>query len=284
MKAFGTDKGIVGKVATEESAVDQHITSATLWQSPRILARYLVKAVRKLVPRPVKRVTRGVLTLMNAGKARARLAVGVQPLSYLWGADRGLSVHRYYLQQFMKEFAPDIRGHCLEFQDSGYTRRFGGSAVAKLDILHIDDSNASATVVADLTKPNDIASERFDCIICTHVFHVILEIDKAVSELYRILRPGGVLLAAVPHVSMCDPQQHEVWRFTPEGLSLLLARVFGAENVTVRAYGNSLTAAGEIRGLVVDEFTKAELDSHDPRFAVEVCARAMKQKGRRRQN
>ena len=46
--------------------------------------------------------------------------------------------------------------------------------------------------------------------------------------------------------------------------------------MTVRAYGNSLTAAGEIRGLVEDEFSRATLREHDPAFAVEVCGRAVK--------
>ena len=91
-----------------------------------------------------------------------------------------------------------------------------------------------------------------------------------------MLKPGGTLLVAVPHISMCGPRSHEIWRFTPEGLSTVLGTSFGGENVTVRAYGNSLTAAGELRGLVADEFTENELNHQDPRFAVEVCARATK--------
>jgi SAM-dependent methyltransferase len=116
----------------------------------------------------------------------------------------------------------------------------------------------------------------FDCIVCTHVLHVIFQLDKVVAELHRILKPGGILLVGVPHISMCDPGYHEIWRFTPEGLSTVLGKAFGDENVTVRAYGNSLTAAGEIRGLVASEFSQATLDYNDPRFAVEVCARACK--------
>jgi SAM-dependent methyltransferase len=204
------------------------------------------------------------------------MGIGVHPLSYLWGFDRGLPIHRYYLEQFMQECVQDIRGHCLEFQDPGYTRRLGGSAVEKSDVLHIDASNPLATIVRDLTQPNDLPSDRFDCIICTHVLHIISEIDKAVSELHRILKPGGVLLVGVPHVSMCDPGFHELWRFTAEGLALVLRKAFGASSLTVRAYGNSLTAAGEIRGLAAHEFSHATLNYHDPRFAVEVCARARK--------
>ena len=213
---------------------------------------------------------------MRRAKARTRLAVSVRPLSENWGFDRGLPIHRYYLQQFLQEFRPDVKGHCLEFQHDTYTTQFGGMAVTKVEVLHLDDSNASATLVADLTKSNNLPGNYFDCIICTHVLHVISELDKAVSELYRILKPGGVLLVAVPHISMCDPDWHEIWRFTPEGLSVVLAKVFGKANVLIRAYGNSLTAACEIRGLASDELSKGILDDHDSRFAVEVCARAVK--------
>ena len=246
------------------------------------LLGYLPKAGRRIGPRTAKRLARKVLGLMNIVKVRGLLGVGVQPLSYLWGSDRGLSIARYYLDQFLPEFSSDIRGHCLEFQEDLYTTRIKGPAVAKLDILHIDGSNPLAIVVADLTKPNEIPSNCFDCIICTHVLHHVFELDKALHELYRIIKSGGVLLVAVPQVGMCDPGVGrsrglpDLWRFSEKGLYFLLANVFGPENVTVRAYGNSLTAAGQIRGLVAHEFTKAELDYHDWRFAVEVCARAYK--------
>jgi len=250
----------------------------SFFKSTKAFSRSLIKAIGRIVLGWVKPFVRPVLKPLRTVKARVRLTAGLEPLSYLWGFDRGLPVHRYYLEQFLHEFACDIRGHCLEFQNPGYTPRFGGSAVNKLDILHIDNTNPLATIVADLTHPNDVPSNAFDCIICTHVLHVIGELDKAVSELYRILKPGGVLLVSVPHVSMCDPGFHEIWRFTPEGLCLVLAKAFGTSNVTVRAYGNSLTAAGEIRGLIAREFSEATLDYHDSRFAVEVCARACKPK------
>jgi Methyltransferase domain len=208
--------------------------------------------------------------------ARLCLAFGLRPLSYLWGLDRGIPIHRHYLTEFLRHFSSDIRGHCLEFQEDWYTSEFGGERVTKSDILHKERGNSNATIVADITGPNDVPNNLFDCIICTYVLNVIFELDKAISELYRILKPGGVLLVAVPQAAMCDPQWHDLWRFTPEGLHLLLAKAFGAENVTVRAYGNSLSVAGDLRGLVADEFTQRELDYHDVRFAIVVCARAIK--------
>jgi methyltransferase family protein len=243
------------------------------------LSPSFLKSILKFLPTPLKLVGKRVLRLiplLNAPLGRLELAIGVRPLSYLWGSERGKEIARYYVEQFLQQFSSDIRGHCLEFRDNLYTTRFGENKVTRVDILDKSPSNRDATIVADLTRPNDIRNDSFDCIICTHVLHLIFERDDAISDLYRILKPGGVLLVAVPHVSMYDPNWHEFWRFTPEGLCGVLAKMFRSENVLVRAYGNSLTAAGEIRGLVVNEFTEDELNFHDERFAVEICARAVK--------
>jgi glycosyltransferase involved in cell wall biosynthesis len=229
-----------------------------------------IRGIAKSAISPMRRLLR----LSKGISARMRVSLKIEPLSQLWGLDRGKPIHRYYLETFLKEFSSLIRGNCLEFQEDSYTTRFGGSSVCRIDILHIDNTKPQATIVADLTKPNDIPDKSFDCIICTHVLHIIFELDKAVSELHRILKPGGVLMVAVPHISMCGLNTHELWRFTPEGLHAVLAKSFGPDNVNVHAYGNSLTAAGDLRGLVVHEFTKTELNFNDPRFAVEVCALA----------
>jgi SAM-dependent methyltransferase len=237
----------------------------------------LLKGLRTVLPKPVKERARRALRTMAALTARVHFTVGVQPVSPVSGQDRGTPLNRYYLAQFLHEFSSDIAGSCLEFQEDLYTSRFGGEKVAHLDILHQEAGNPKATIVADLTTPNAMPSQAYDCIICTYVLHVIFELDTAVSELYRLLKPGGVLLVAVPHIGRSRGQWHELWRFTPDGLHRLLARAFGAEQVIVRAAGNSLTAAGIIRGLAAEDFTTAELDHHhDPDFAVGLFARACK--------
>jgi SAM-dependent methyltransferase len=225
-------------------------------------------------PPAVSTRTRGGLAARL--RARWRMAMGLAPLSYAWGTDRGLPVHRYYVEEFLREFAADVRGRCLEFAAATYVPRFGGSAVTALDILHMDDGNPRATLTGDLTRCNDLPGARFDCIVCTHVLHLIFDVRRATSELHRMLKPGGVLLVAVPHVGMIGSDYRELWGFTPEGLVRVLGEWFEDGAVTIRAYGNSLAAAAEIRGVVTSELTPAELDTHDPRFAVEVCARAVK--------
>jgi SAM-dependent methyltransferase len=239
----------------------------------------LNRVIKKL-PQPAQDVAWRAYRITTPPYARTRLSAGVRPLSFDWGADRGQEIARYYVEElFLREFANDIQGHCLEFASDRYTSRFGDkTCITKIDILNVEYDNPHTTIRADLTKPNDIADDQFDCIICTHALHVIYEFEKAIADLHRILRPGGVLLMAVPHVSMCDPDQGELWRFTQEGLRAALAHAFDNENITMRAYGNSLTAAGQIRGLAAHEFTKRELHYHDQRFAADICARAMKRR------
>jgi SAM-dependent methyltransferase len=170
------------------------------------------------LPQPAQDISlRAIRSLQRAYRsptppyARARLSVGVKPLSFAWGGDRGQEIARYYIELFLTEFAKDIQGHCLEFSRDRYTSRFGEKAsIAKLDILNVEDSNPHTTIQADLTKPNDIPDNTFDCIICTHTLHVIYDFENALSDLHRILRPGGVLLIAVPLVSMCNPDEGEL--------------------------------------------------------------------------
>jgi peptidoglycan/xylan/chitin deacetylase (PgdA/CDA1 family)/SAM-dependent methyltransferase len=218
------------------------------------------------------------IPLLTSLWGRLRFGLGLEPLSYLVGYDRGFPLSRYYLDRFFGEFGSDVGGTVLEFQNDEYATRFGGSRLTHLDILHKEGSGHSKrpTVIADLTRPNPLKSNYYDCVICTYVLHLVKDLPKIISEMHRILRPGGVLLVAVPMTDAVQPWWHEMWRFSPEGLQILLGDAFGPRNVTVRGYGNSLIAAGIMRGLTAEDFTRRELDTNDERFAVEVCARAVK--------
>jgi len=216
------------------------------------------------------------VTVIPKGAVASHLLNHTRPLSYAWGVDRGVAVHRMHLEQFLATHSADIKGRCLEFQEPRYVPRFGGSFVQTLDILHADSTNPNATLVADLTQPNSLRDSQFDCVVCTHVLQSIFALEKAIAELYRILAPDGVLLIAVPQVSMCDSRYGELWRFTPAGLFRLVTTAFKPADVTIAAFGNSLTSAGELRGLVASEFSVETLSQHDSRFAAEICARAVK--------
>src|SRR3954470_5460427 len=72
------------------------------------------------------------------------------PVSDIYGLDRGNPIDRYYGEDFLDRHAPDVRGRVLEINDDRYTQRYGNGKVTKADILHPDDTNPQATVIADL--------------------------------------------------------------------------------------------------------------------------------------
>jgi len=204
---------------------------------------------------------------------RLQMDIGTHPANGSSREGGGRSAHQYYLDKFLTEFAADVHGHCLAVRgksESGLveTSDTGG--------LSIDASLLEVAWIEDLTKSNHIASDRFDCILCIHAAQTVINVEPAIGELFRILKPGGVLLIAAPLVSGYGLQCRDLCRLTPKGMEVLLSRSFGPDQILVRSYGNSLTAAGEIRGSTESEFLRGELENHDPRFPVEVCARAQK--------
>lgn len=77
---------------------------------------------------------------------------------------------------------------------------------------------------------------QFDLVICTQVLEYVPEPARAVAEIRRVLRKGGLAFISVPAVFIRDHEK-EYWRFLPEGLRYLL-KDFDA--VDVLAEGNSL--------------------------------------------
>lgn len=223
-----------------------------------------------------RHLARMVERAWRVARGRMLLARGSEPVSRVFATDRGKPIHRRYIDEFMHAHSQAVRGRVLEFQDPGYTRRFGGDRPTKIDVIDLDPDNQWATMVVDLTEPNDISAGTFDCIVCVHVLHVVFEDVKFVAELYRLLAPGGALLVAVPTTSPIDPDWDELRRYTPSGLRQLLETAFPAAQVEVVGFGNSFTAAAEMRGLAVDELTPAEIRRVDPQFPVAACAVAVK--------
>jgi SAM-dependent methyltransferase len=232
---------------------------------------------RKTIIRPIGNVVRRLVRLVLAVRGRLHLTWGVQPMRLLDCTDRREdSLANHYVRLFLTEYAADIHGRCLELDRDTYATQLGKTRIAQVELLRISDLHPQAAFVGSPGHPVLHAGEEFDCVICVHLLHRVLDVERVVTELFRVLKPGGVLLVAVPAFSLCQPHCHSLWHFTAEGLYRTLSRTFRPECVTVRTYGNSLTSAGQIRGLMADKFAPAELNYHDYRFPVVVCGRALK--------
>ena len=214
------------------------------------------------------------------GRARFVPLWRLTPHSRRFGLDRGCPIDRYYIERFLTAHAADIRGRLLEVGDDMYTRQLGGGRVDHSDVLHAWPGQPDATIVADLQHAEGVATDSFDCIIVTQTLQFIYDVRAAIGELWRILRPHGVVLATLPgitQISRYDMERWgEYWRFTTLSARRLFEDVFGS-TVTVEAHGNVLVAIAFVHGCAVEDMRDRELDYVDPDYELIITVRAVKE-------
>jgi len=103
----------------------------------------------------------------------------------------------------------------------GAKHYFKKSVVETLDI----DPRSNPTHVADITQHNrNLRSKRYDIIVCTEVLEHTLNPFYAITEIYRLLKKGGILLLTVPFNFRIHGPLPDCWRFTEHGLKELLKK------------------------------------------------------------
>jgi glycosyltransferase involved in cell wall biosynthesis len=203
----------------------------------------------------------------------------LMPIGLDYGYYRGLPIDRYYIEKFLTCHAEDIRGRVLEVGEAAYTRRFGGDRVTIADVLHVVEGNPKASIVGDLTHSDHIPSDTFDCFVLTQTLHLIYDVLTALQTAYRILKPGGVLLATFPGISQISTDEWGeswYWSFTTLSAQCLFEEVFPAANIQVETHGNVLTAISFLQGLAAGELRQEELDCRDRAYDLLITVRAVK--------
>jgi SAM-dependent methyltransferase len=112
------------------------------------------------------------------------------------------------------DVAPEIHKGAKEFFHKG--------VVKTLDI----DKNSSADYIADLCKNNQdtIPDDFFDIVVCTEVLEHTNNPFLAVDELYRIVKPNGVVAVSTPFNFRIHNPLPDNWRFTEHGLRVLFSK------------------------------------------------------------
>lgn len=204
----------------------------------------------------------------------------LEPVSRLYGADRGKPVDRWYIERFLAANRADVRGRVLEVAETTYTEWYGDGEVTSSDVLHAPPGIPEATIVGDLSTGKGIPSGAFDCFVMTQTLHVIYDVEAAVRGTRDLLDENGVLLASVPGISQISPDGREDWgdwwRFTTDSARRLFGDVYGEQNVEVAAHGNVLAAACFLYGFAAEELDDAELATHDPAYELLMTIRAVK--------
>ncbi len=243
----------------------------------------LGRAVESLLPIPfhdwLRKQLRGSESSPRVGRAHLGGLRRLTPISRDFGFDRGKPVDRFYIEQFLADRQADIRGQVLEIGDDVYTRQFGEGRVSKSDVLHVSEGNPKATIVADLTDAGGIPDNSFDCILLLQTLQFIYDSRAALRNVFRILKPGGVLLATASGISPLSRDEWQdswYWNFTTHSLRKLMDETFPRAEVTIESRGNVLAATAFLQGLASEELRTRELEHNDPQYELIITIRAVK--------
>jgi SAM-dependent methyltransferase len=101
-----------------------------------------------------------------------------------------------------------------------------------VDFVQSDVNPAFGHRVVDVTDMG--IEEEFDLILCMYVLEHVFDVQAAVRNMCRAVKPGGQVLIAVPHVYPYHDEPIDFWRFTEHSLRHLCS---GFSSVEIRHKG-----------------------------------------------
>jgi SAM-dependent methyltransferase len=143
----------------------------------------------------------------------------------------GIFVNPFYfarsgLHQAMVEFSASFSGHLLDV-GCGSKPYNGLFSVESYTGLDIENEITKRSGIADKLykgKEFPFANGCFDSILCNQVLEHVFNPDEFISEILRVLRPGGKLLLTVPFVWDEHEQPYDYARYSSFGLHALLEK------------------------------------------------------------
>jgi len=81
---------------------------------------------------------------------------------------------------------------------------------------------ATPTWTGDLSAMPEVPTARYDTVVCHQVLEHVRHPWRAFAEFHRVLKPGGIILVSVPHISRRHELPRDYFRFTQEGVVALL--------------------------------------------------------------
>jgi SAM-dependent methyltransferase len=166
-------------------------------QSPSTVTRFLQRGRQRIEE---ALASRGLLHTLSLARARLNAAVR-----------RQISAHAH--------------GRCLDAGSgrSPYKRLL---TTVGLEVLSVDVENRSGDVdvIADLQRMSEIGDESIDTVLCSQVVEHVPRPWDAMGEIARVLKPGGVTILSVPHLSVVHEAPHDYYRYTRYGLEALCRR------------------------------------------------------------
>ena len=204
----------------------------------------------------------------------------VKPINNRFGRDLGTPVDRVYIEKFLEANKDCIRGTVMEIESDDYIKKFGVEKVQEEIILHVKGWGGPSVIKGNFETGEGLKDDMVDCIICTQTLQYIYNLQEAVKNIYKIIKPEGIALITVPGIKSLsvyhDSMWGEYWSFTKKSLFRMFADVFGEENVEVTSYGNVKTAMSYLYGLSAEMLCSQDFEYDDDNVPFIITAKVKK--------
>lgn len=111
------------------------------------------------------------------------------------------------------------------------------------DVIQSDKN--CADVICPVTDLK-FTDRLFDTILCTQVLEHVFEHDKMMSEIYRVLKPGGHIILTVPFAWELHEEPYDFFRYTKHALKQLFEQS-GFEIDYIKPNGGKWAAIYQLR-------------------------------------
>ncbi|MCM8787955.1 MAG: class I SAM-dependent methyltransferase [Candidatus Omnitrophica bacterium] len=118
-------------------------------------------------------------------------------------------------------------------KDSPYKNKISYKEYKRLDI----SKESNPDYVADLHNLNNLPRNYFDLVLATEVLEHLYNPEKAIDEIYKILRNGGICIATTRFFYHYHPDPKDYYRFTKDSLEYLFRKF---KKVEIHSHGNWL--------------------------------------------
>jgi len=138
----------------------------------------------------------------------------------------------YLAQRLLKETV--LRGLDMESgQDGGRFRILdigcghgaweAGLRVYASEYVGVDIRAGSNVSIVANAESLPVADGSFDAVICIMTLEHVRDYRKAIAEMYRVLKPNGLMVLATHGTWTIHGEPNDFWRWTPHGLKEMLS-------------------------------------------------------------
>jgi SAM-dependent methyltransferase len=156
------------------------------------------------------------------------------------------SVRRRLLDRALEAERDVFTGRVLELGCGRLSRRgqFRPPVEGISRWFYVDRDVARAPHICADAGSLPLRASSFDTVVCLEVLEYVWNPALALSEMRRLLKPGGTLVLSTPFLHRMDTAD-DYWRFTEVALRRLL-REAGFDVIRCAAQGNALAVAASV--------------------------------------